>query len=177
MGVKVREKVKGSGEWWVFINHNKKRKSKKVGSKTAANALAREIERQLASGDLGLMKDEVPTVAELGEQYIDDPTREWATNTRINYAHLFRNHIEPHDIGQMPLDQVAMSYVKDFLGDLNRKKLAKGTIQFIRMVLHGIFEEARVYEYVTVNPCTRTGKFVVGNGKEKLKETVKSYTA
>ena len=30
MGVKVREKVKGSGEWWIFINHQGKRRSKKV---------------------------------------------------------------------------------------------------------------------------------------------------
>ena len=30
MGVKVREKVEGSGVWWVFINHNGRRKSKKV---------------------------------------------------------------------------------------------------------------------------------------------------
>ena len=177
MAVIVREKVKGSGEWWVFINHKNKRRSKKIGSKKAANNVKREVEAKLANGDLGLLKDEVPTVTELGKKYIDDPTREWATNTRTSYAHLFKNHIKPHEIGQMPLDQVAMHHVKDFLGDLNRKKLAKGTIQFIRMVLHGIFEEARVYEYVTVNPCTRTGKFVTGNGKEKQKEKVKPYTA
>ena len=32
MGVKVREKPKGSGVYWVFINHNGKRKSKKIGT-------------------------------------------------------------------------------------------------------------------------------------------------
>ena len=31
MGVKVREKVKGSGEWWIFIDQNCRRKSKKKG--------------------------------------------------------------------------------------------------------------------------------------------------
>ena len=31
MGVRVREKVKGSGEWWIFIDHQGKRKAKKVG--------------------------------------------------------------------------------------------------------------------------------------------------
>ncbi len=31
MGVTVREKVKGSGVWWVFISHQGKRKSKKIG--------------------------------------------------------------------------------------------------------------------------------------------------
>ena len=28
MGVKVREKVQGSGIWWVFINHQGDRESK-----------------------------------------------------------------------------------------------------------------------------------------------------
>ena len=47
MGVKVREKVKGSGEWWVFINHQGKRRSKKVGDKRAANAVKKEVEARL----------------------------------------------------------------------------------------------------------------------------------
>ena len=48
MAVIVREKKKGSGEYWVFINHNGKRRSKKVGSKKAANAVKREVEARLA---------------------------------------------------------------------------------------------------------------------------------
>ena len=30
VGVKIREKIRGSNEWWVFINYNGKRTSKKV---------------------------------------------------------------------------------------------------------------------------------------------------
>ncbi len=34
MGVVVRQKVKGKGKpWWVFIAHNGKRASRKVGDK------------------------------------------------------------------------------------------------------------------------------------------------
>jgi hypothetical protein len=36
MGVKIREKPKGSGEWWIFINHHGNRKSKRVGDKETA---------------------------------------------------------------------------------------------------------------------------------------------
>ena len=35
MGVKVREKPKGSGVYWIFINQNKKRTSRRIGSKAA----------------------------------------------------------------------------------------------------------------------------------------------
>ena len=31
MGVKVREKTKGSGVWWIFIDHQGRRKAKKIG--------------------------------------------------------------------------------------------------------------------------------------------------
>ena len=57
MAVLVREKVKGSGVFWVFINHNNKRRSKKVGSKKAANVVKREVEARLAKDDMGMLKE------------------------------------------------------------------------------------------------------------------------
>lgn len=33
MGVRVREKPKGSGVWWVFVNHQHRRKARKVGDR------------------------------------------------------------------------------------------------------------------------------------------------
>ena len=55
MGVKVREKVKGSGEWWLFINHQGRRKAKRVGTgrsgKKAAELAALKISARLAEGD------------------------------------------------------------------------------------------------------------------------------
>ena len=47
MGVKVREKVKQSGVWWVFISHNGRRTSRKVGSEKAALEVARKIQAKL----------------------------------------------------------------------------------------------------------------------------------
>ena len=40
MGVNVREKVNGSGEFWVFISHNGIRKSKKVDHDDTAKNMA-----------------------------------------------------------------------------------------------------------------------------------------
>jgi len=177
MAVIVREKVKGSGEWWVFINHNNKRSSKKVGDKKAANNVKREVEERLAKGELGFLEEKRPTLASFGEKYVNDPDRPWAPNTRTSYKGQFENHIRPHSIGKMPLDKIAMHHVKDFIGDLNQKDLAKGTIQNIVVILHSVFEEARVYEYITVNPCTRTGKFIAGNDKEEGQgEEISAYT-
>jgi len=167
MAVIVREKVKGSGEWWVFINHKGKRTSKKVGSKTAANAVKRTLDEELANGALGLLqeKESMPTLAEFGEKSIEDRTEELAANTRASYRHLFRNHIQGHSIGALPLDQMKPHHCKDFITSLKRKKLAPGTIKFIVAILHGILEDAREYEYVIANPCSRAGKWIKGGKK------------
>jgi hypothetical protein len=47
MGVRVREKVEGSGEWWVFINYKGKRASMKIGSKEAAKTTRVKIEKEI----------------------------------------------------------------------------------------------------------------------------------
>ena len=52
MAVTVREKVKGSNEWWIFINHQGKRRSKKIGDKRTANKVAKEIRERLAKGEM-----------------------------------------------------------------------------------------------------------------------------
>ena len=96
MAVIVREKVNCSGEWWVFINHKGKRRSKKIGSKKAANAVKREVEARLANGDLGLLQEKKPTLAEYGRKLIFEPhIMEWADTIRSNYTNLFEGHIEP----------------------------------------------------------------------------------
>jgi integrase len=40
MGVKVRERLRGSGQWWVFVNHHGRRKAISVGTRKAAQNVA-----------------------------------------------------------------------------------------------------------------------------------------
>ena len=65
MGVKVREKPKGSGNWWIFINHHGKRMSRTAGkNEKIAKEAAQYIESQLLLGDLGIFneKKQTPTL-------------------------------------------------------------------------------------------------------------------
>jgi integrase len=177
MAVLVREKKKGSDEWWVFINHKGKRRSKKIGSKRAANAVKREVEERLSKGELGFLAEKKPTLAVFGNKYVNDPDQKWAPNTRNNYVGMFKNHIRPHAISRIELDKIEMYHIKDFIGDLNQTDLGKGTKQLIKTVLHLIFEEAKLYNHVKANPCSRTGKFIVGNeGKDEVPEEINAYT-
>jgi len=71
MGVTVREKNKG--EWWIFINHNGKRKSKKVGrDKRLALDVAKKVEARLALGGFNLddEKERIPSFGEYAARWI-----------------------------------------------------------------------------------------------------------
>jgi hypothetical protein len=75
MGVTLRQKVKGRGEpWWVFIAHNSKRKSIKVGSKDAAYDLKRSIEPDLVRGKLNIEEEDskkTPIFKEYSEKWVN----------------------------------------------------------------------------------------------------------
>ena len=77
MAVIVRARVKGSGEWWIFINHKGKRRSKKIGDKATANKVAKEVRERLAIGELGIVREKCQNVANYGQKWLDSPLQEW----------------------------------------------------------------------------------------------------
>ena len=73
MGVIVRQKFKGKGQpWWVFITHNGKRTSRKVGAKDAAKKVAAKIEAKLQLGEFGFEQQRcrVQTFKEYSDSWI-----------------------------------------------------------------------------------------------------------
>lgn len=71
MGVKVREKVEGSREWWIFISHNGNRKARKIGhDKRLAQEVAKKIEAKLALGEFKF-EDERAEIPPTLKEYID----------------------------------------------------------------------------------------------------------
>ena len=76
MGVAVREKPKGSGIWWVFINHHGSRKAKKIGKdKRLAGEVARKIEARLTLGDMNLdrFNEQCPTLKKYAQKWLALP--------------------------------------------------------------------------------------------------------
>ena len=69
MGVTVRQKVKGKGNpWYVFVNHDNQRTSKMIGSKDAAQKVARTIEAKLALGEFSFEEEKH---AKIFKEYAD----------------------------------------------------------------------------------------------------------
>ena len=119
MGVKVREKPPGSGVWWIFINHNGKRKSKRIGTdEKVANEVAEKINAKLILGELKVEKvnEKVPTFKEYAELWLSLP-HDWKESTRENYHHNMQLHIFP-EFGKRMIDEFKRKDLKMFFNKL-----------------------------------------------------------
>jgi len=96
MGVITREKVKGSGQWWVFLSHNGTRKSKLVGDKGTALQVAKELRKRIAEGDFDIGKKEVPTFERYAEKWITVTVPATCKESTLkDYQAILANHILP----------------------------------------------------------------------------------
>lgn len=100
MGVKVREKPKGSGEWWIFIEHQTKRKAKKIGKdRGLANEVAKKIGAKLILGDLDLApedKIDIPSFKDYSKTFLSTYSKLHHKETTIDsYNSVLDNHVLP----------------------------------------------------------------------------------
>jgi integrase len=155
MGVKVRERPKGSGVWWIFIDHKGKRKAKRVGSEEAARKAAKLIEAKLTLGDVGVAdreKPKAPAFKEYAELWLTGYVKRLRRETTFErYAGILRQHVYPV-LGRLSIDEIARKDVRDLLLSLYNKGLSKGTVCLTRDVLSGPFAHAIDDEIIENNP-------------------------
>lgn len=179
MGVTVRQKKKGRGEaWWVFIRTNNKLRSKKIGDRRAAEAVASELRKQMKAGELNLPAakpaDASPTFGEFTDRYINDYAKvALKRSTWKSYEQMLRTHILPV-LRDQPIDQITRSTLKRFLLAKRNEGLARGTLQNIQVLLSGIFSHAYEDEVIKTHPALKLGKFL---GKHDRREHVNPLTA
>ncbi|MDA2928489.1 site-specific integrase [Acidobacteria bacterium AH-259-O06] len=167
MGVKVREKVKGSNIWWVFVIHDGKRVSRRVGDKKSALEAKRKIEARLALGELPIKEQKkTPTLAEYYKRfkagYMSVTLKK---STFISYETSFRIHILP-ELGNYHLDEIDAEKIEEFIAKLTEKKvgktdrtLARDSIRLVVAALRISFKRAIKHKLVTENPATELGEF------------------
>ena len=162
MGVRVREKQKKSGVWWVFIHHRGKRTSRRVGARKEALEVARQIRAKLVLGQDALpkAKPKLPTLEEYYERikktYIKTATRH---RTQEIYRINFTLHINPV-LGSKPLDEISRADIRDFIAKLiDEKDLARTTIRIIMSQLTAVLNHAIEDGLIQSNPAARCGKF------------------
>jgi integrase len=176
MGVTVRQKVEGKGNpWHVFIHVAGMIRSKAVGEKRDAEAVASAIRRKLALGEFSVQDfnggpqptKAMPTFAEFGARFM----KEYAAvalkrNTREGYQRVLKVHLLPA-WGSRLLDSITRADVKALLLGKRQAGKAQGTVQNIQIVLSSIFTYALEDEVLTAHPAQRMGKFIRKGDRKK----------
>jgi len=159
MGVKVREKVKKSGVWWVFISRNGRRTSRKVGSEKAALEVARKIEAKLTLGETFLQekKPSVPLLEDYYQRFKKTYMKTLKESSRETYHSSFKNHILPK-LGRLCLDEIDRALMEEFTTALVEKNLAKDSITMILSPLGVLYTDAIEKGIVSDNPTLRLRK-------------------
>lgn len=159
MGVKVFQKVRGRGKpWWIIVRTNGTARTKKIGDRQAAEAVASELRRRLKTGELSLPTDEgkrIPTFGEYGRKYVECYAKtSLKYSTYRGYETILRIHLLP-ELANKRLDQITRADIKAFL--LRKQKDGMSTAN-IRVLISGIFTHAVDEGKISVNPAARLGK-------------------
>jgi integrase len=187
MGVKVRERPKGSGVYWIFIDHQSKRKAKKIGKdKRLANEVAKKIEAKLTLGDLDLLKnlEKQITFRQYAEEWLHGyvaTTLKYSTYK--GYNSILNTHLLPK-FGKDPLPAITRQKVKKFLLKKIRKEtpdgriegLSHGRVKHIKSTMSGIMTQAMEDGHITVNPASRLG-YLFNSKDQTLENEIEPYTA
>ena len=154
MGVKVKEKVKGSGEWWIFIDHKGKRKARKIGrDKRIAMEAARKIEAKLTLGEYDLEPPTFPTLKEYVDGWRDtDGERRtgWYEKVAVlslknSTYHSYRQIIDYHllpGFGSRPLNEITSRMISDFISQTIKAGIRSATARNIKNCLSAILRHA-----------------------------------
>jgi len=161
MGVRVREKIEGSGVWWVFVAHQGRRTSRKVGTEKAANDAASKIEARLTLGKGAFHKEAkspAPTLEHYFKQFEKNYRGSLEKTTWTSYEMGMRVHILP-ELGKHHLDEITKPMMKELVVKLVEKGLAKASINSYLAPLKVIYSQAIDDKLATENPTKGMAKF------------------
>lgn len=182
MGVKIRER---DGAWWLFINHQGKRKAKRIGvgdaGKKAAKEAAAKIQAKLALGDLSALepKERPLTLREYAERWLTVYARVHCKEATVhNYERFLQLHVYP-TLGDRSLIQITRADIKAWIasrladGNLRTKgkPLNPRTMSTILIPLRAVLASAMDDGVLATNPAARVGRFTVnreGTPTERL---------
>ncbi|MEW6299904.1 MAG: site-specific integrase [Thermodesulfobacteriota bacterium] len=153
MAVKVKHH---KGAWWVFIDHRGKRKAKAIGSKSAAEAVAKKIEAKIALGQFEIAeeKERMPFRSYYKtwlESYVRTHTK---ASTYANYETAYRVHLLPC-FGETDIRAITREQLKRFIYEKLNAGLSRNSVKGYLAPLSEMFNHAIEDGHLERNPCLR----------------------
>jgi integrase len=181
MAVKVRE---WKGAWWVFIDHQGRRKAKRVGigkeGKRAAQTAAEKIQAALTLGDLSVFRSPTPekpvlTLGAFAAEWLkSDVALRLKLSSQETYEQIIRIHLTPV-LGSTPLRDLTRDDVKAFLANRTQAGLGPERIRLALNVLCACLNSAVEAGHLPSNPAVRLGRYT--EQPDAPLETVEIFTS
>jgi len=175
MGVTVREKEKGSGEWWIFIRQDNIRRSKRVGGKRAAQDAAKQIEALITLGKFDLKPKSKPTFSEYADKWINTVVPATCKrSSEKDYRIILNKHLLPA-FGDKNIAKIGRLEVKEFLLSKLNDGLSQSTVKHIKVSMSNVFNLALDDNVIQANPTANMGK-IIGQKKQGKPKKVEVLT-
>lgn len=191
MGVRVREKVKGSGVWWVFVKHGGKRTSRRCASKRAAEKIRDQIDARLKLGQMEALSpavpmkplSESPRLREALPEWIDRKTRagDIRGSTPKSYKSRLKTSAYPHVLpdgrllGDLRVNEVSREMLGAVILRVKEAGRSLAIIEAIRNPLRGYYaEQIETKVLPGPNPAADL-KFFVGKRMHKRQSASLEY--
>lgn len=154
MGVKIREKIRGSGTFWVFIHHQGRRRSIKAGSIEVAEEVKKRLQIKLADEPDVIFKEKErprPFFRDMVKQWLDVSQDSCKPSTIERYEQMYRDYLAAA-LGTRRLDQIDRQLVMDILLAMRKKKLSRSTIDLARGCISGPIQLALFQGVIQTDP-------------------------
>ncbi len=155
MGVKVKFR---QAAWWVYIDHQGRRKAKKIGDKATAHEVAKRIRERLLLGDLSLLTSEpAETLERYGTRWLEQGEGNRKASTHRFYRFNLARHIVPV-LGARPITAVTRADCRDLITACRQKGLKRASLLGVQRTLSAVLSHAIEDGLLQANPAFRMGK-------------------
>ena len=153
MAVKVRKR---KDKWWVYIDHNNKRKAKCIGDKRAALRVAEQIQAKLVLGEFEIAdeRDRRP-FAEVFRHWLDTYAQAHCkASTVAGYETAFRVYLCPC-FGHKEIADITREEVKTLAYEMLAQGKSRSYVKATLAPLSEMFNHAIEDGHLTANPALR----------------------
>jgi len=162
MAVVVREKVKGTNVYWVFVNHKGERRARRIGLKRDAENYARKIREGIAVGAFIKGEEDKPTVTfgeYAGKFMAGHVAHTLKRSTERSYGANLEKHILPV-FRDRPIVDITRTHIKEFCHAKLSTEMSMSSVKILVTILSSIFNHAKEDAIIIVNPTERPGKYL-----------------
>jgi len=157
VGVTVRFR---KGAWWVFVNHQGRRKAKRIGDRETAQKVAQGLREALARGELNLPAlAEGQTFRAYAEKWLEQARVRLKGSTVMFYESHLEQHIYP-SIGTRRVEELRRADCRDLIFRWREKGLKVSTVRGVVRTVSTILSQAVDDELLSANPALHMGKYL-----------------